>query len=81
MSGDVLRIAAIIRLGTALCEKHTCKCGAIEEPNGHHGLSCIKRAGRLQRHGMIKDVIWRAFTRARIPAIKEPNGLSRSDNK
>jgi hypothetical protein len=30
---------------------------------------------------MINDVIWRAFTRAKIPAIKEPNGLSRSDGK
>src|SRR5688572_2477023 len=30
---------------------------------------------------MINDVIWRAFTRAKIPAIKEPNGLSRSNGK
>ena len=30
---------------------------------------------------MINDVIWRAFSRAKIPAIKEPNGLSRSDGK
>lgn len=81
MSGEVLRIAAGIRLGTALCEKHTCKCGAIVEPSGHHGLSCTKGAGRQQRHGMLNDVIWRAFTRAKIPAIKEPNGLSRSDGK
>jgi len=81
MSGEVLRIAAGIRLGTALCEKHPCKCGAIVESNGHHGLSCIKGAGRQQRHGMLNDVIWRAFTRAKIPAVKEPSGLSRSDGK
>src|ERR1043165_2770024 len=81
MSGEVLRIASGIRLGTALCEKRTCKCGAIVEPIGHHGFSCIKGAGRHQRRGMINDVIWRAFTRAKIPAIKEPNGLSRSDGK
>ena len=30
---------------------------------------------------MINDVLWRAFVRAKIPAIKEPNGLSRSDGK
>ena len=42
MSGEVLRIAFGIRLGTALCEKHTCKCGATGESNGHHGLSCKK---------------------------------------
>jgi hypothetical protein len=81
MSGEVLRIAAGIRLGTALCEKHTCKCGAIVESNGLHGFSCAKGAGRQQRHGMINDVLWRTFTRAKIPAIKEPNGLSRSDGK
>src|SRR5688572_14720194 len=81
MSGEVLRIASGIRLGTALCEKHTCKCGVIVESNGHHGFSCIKGAGRQHRHGMLNDVIWRAFTRAKIPAIKEPNGLSRSDGK
>jgi len=81
MSGEVLRIASGIRLGTALCEKHTCKCGVIVESNGHHGFSCVKGAGRQHRHGMLNDVIWRAFTRAKIPAIKEPNGLSRSDGK
>jgi len=81
MSGEVLRIAAGIRLGTALCEKHTCKCGVTVEPSGHHGFSCIKGAGRQQRHGMLNDVIWRAFTRAKISAIKEPSGLSRSDGK
>jgi hypothetical protein len=30
---------------------------------------------------MINDVIWRAMTRAKIPAIKEPTGLSRTDGK
>jgi hypothetical protein len=81
MSGEVLRIASGIRLGTALCEKHTCKCGVIVETIGHHGFSCSKGPGRQHRHGMLNDVIWRAFTRAKIPAIKEPNGLSRSDGK
>src|ERR1043165_9148760 len=81
MSGEGLKIVFGIRHGTDLCAKHTCKCGAIVEPNSRHGFSCIKGAGRHQRHGMINDVIWRAFTRAIIPAIKEPNGLSRSDGK
>src|ERR1043165_3836475 len=44
-------------------------------------ISWILLHQRHQRHGMINDVIWRAFTRAKIPAIKEPNGLSRSDGK
>src|ERR1043165_7004768 len=72
MSGEVLRIASGIRLGTALCEKHTCKCGSTVESNSHHGFSCKKRSRRQHRHGMLNDVIWRAFTRAKIPPSKKP---------
>ena len=37
--------------------------------------------GRLARHHSVNDLIHRALTRANIPAIKEPKGLLKSDNK
>jgi hypothetical protein len=35
----------------------------------------------MPRHQQINDLVWRALTRANIPAIKEPTGLLRSDGK
>lgn len=80
MSGEVLRIAADRRLGTGLCESHACKCGVIVEPM-QWPFSYIKGAGRQQRHGIVNNVIWWPFTTAKIPTIKEPNGLSTSVGK
>ena len=35
----------------------------------------------MPRHQQINNLVWRALTRANIPAIKEPTGLLRSDGK
>jgi hypothetical protein len=53
----------------------------LVDARGTHGLSCKRSAGRTSRHFFINDLIWRALTRAGIPSIKEPSGLSRTDGK
>ena len=42
---------------------------------GFHALLCKFGIGRLSRHGIINDIVCRAFTSAGIPAHKEPTGL------
>jgi len=46
-----------------------------------HGLTCRRSGPRHQRHSQLNDILWRAFTRASVPAVKEPAGLSRDDGK
>jgi hypothetical protein len=42
-------------------------------------VSCKGNTSRAQRHLYLNDMVWRAMTRANIPAVKEPHGLVRSD--
>ena len=39
------------------------------------------RAGRVQRHAWLNDLIHRALIRAEIPSVRELSGLSRDDGK
>ena len=48
---------------------------------GTHGLACKRSAGRMGRHQFLNDMIWRAINRANVPAVKEPQGLLRTDGK
>ena len=68
-------------LGTTLCHQHTCTCGEQIDPLGHHGLACKNQLGRRSRHDEINDIVKRALVQAKIPALKEPSSLSRSDGK
>ena len=81
MSNETIRVAVGTRLGTRLCEPHTCPCGSLVDARGLHGLSCRRSAGRHARHSQLNDIIWRSLRRANIPASKEPLGLNRSDGK
>jgi hypothetical protein len=81
LSDEAVRVATGMRLGIKICEEHQCPCGATVDTLGTHGLSCRKSAGRHQRHSLINDIIWRALTKAKIQAIKEPSGLTRIDGK
>ena len=76
-----LRVAVSLRLGATMCAPHTCVCGAHVDSSGTHGLSYRKSAGRLMRHNAVNDLIKRALAAANIPAILEPNSLSRNDGK
>jgi len=46
-----------------------------------HAMVCKKAPGKIARHHVLNDIIWRAFGAAGIPAIKEPSGLDRQDDK
>ena len=81
LDDDAVRIAVGLRLGTDICEAHTCYCGARVDVRGSHALSCKRSNGRLIRHNNLNDVILRSLTRAGIPATREPHGLLRADGK
>lgn len=81
LSDEHLRIIISLRLGTSVCFPHTCKCGTNVDSSGIHGLSCRLNKGRSIRHSEANDVIRRAFVSAGLPAILEPQGLSREDGK
>ena len=74
-------MAVSLRLGYTVCEAHACPCGATVDPLGQHALSCKKNSGRVQRQAWLNDLIYRALIRSEIPAVKEPQGLSRNDGK
>jgi hypothetical protein len=81
MSDEEIRLAAGMRLGSNVCEPHTCPCGKLVDARGLHSLSCRRSAGRQQRHSSLNDTIWRALRRAGVQSTKEPLGLLREDGK
>src|SRR6218665_3365616 len=81
LSDEAVRVAVGLRLGSAICEPHTCVCGAPVSARGSHGLSCSLGFGRQARHSNINDIILRSLNRAGTPAIREPSGLTRLDGK
>jgi len=64
-----------------MCEPHQCPCGASVDAKGLHGLSCNGGTGQSARHHALNDLLWRALSKADIPAVKEPSGLLRTDGK
>ena len=79
---ESVRVAVALRLGAAVCAEHACRlCGRKVDALGHHGLSCLRSAGRLPRHAHLNEVVRRGLVSAGIPAILEPVGLDRGDGK
>lgn len=70
-----LSVAVALRLGVSSVHPHTCKCGARVLADGHHGLSCVRSAGRQSRHAGVNDLINRALVSAGVQNIREPTGL------
>ena len=81
MSSETICVAVGTRLGKRLCEPHTCPCGTCVDVRGLHGLSCRRNARHHTRLSQLNDIIWGSLCRAKIPASKEPLGLTRSDGK
>ncbi|KAJ0176783.1 hypothetical protein K1T71_007962 [Dendrolimus kikuchii] len=81
LDDTTFRIAASIRLGAPTVVPHHCQCGDKVGGSGHHGLSCVRSAGRIPRHAALNDIIRRALVTTGTPAILEPNGLCRDDGK
>jgi len=77
-----LRVAVGLRLGAPLVYPHNCCCGEAVLPDGRHGLSCRKSAGRQSRHGQLNDILLRSFNSIGITSLREPTGLCRgSENR
>ena len=81
MDNQLFRISCALRLGTKICHQHSCICGKNVHPNGIHGLSCQKSAGRHPRHSHTNDLIKRALVSCDTASIREPQGVSRIDGK
>jgi hypothetical protein len=78
---QTLQIAVALRIGSEICHPHICICGSQVDKWGHHGLSCLKSAGRIPRHSVLNDILKRTFSSVNIPCIIEPYGLLREDGK
>ena len=61
MDNASLRIACGLRLGSPLCQPHTCLCGKLVNELGRHGLSCKNAKGTHSRHSQANDLIKRAL--------------------
>ena len=82
MDDDTISFAVGLRLGSPLCNPHSCQhCGGEVDDLGTHGLSCRKSEGRHYCHAAVNDLILRAMSTAKIPSRLEPSGLYRSDGK
>jgi hypothetical protein len=81
LDDEAVRVAVGLRLGLSICVPHKCRCGAQVDAEGIHATVCKKAPGRIARHQVLNDLIWRAFGSAGTPAVKEPSGLNRQDGK
>ena len=81
LSDEAVRVAWHIDWG-AKPVYHTTVCMVkTVSARGLHGLACRRSGPRHQRHSQLNDILWRAFKKAPVPAVKEPPGLSRDDGK
>ena len=81
LGDEAIRVAVGLRLGANICQPHACACGVMVTARGTHGLSCVLGFGRVARHAAINDLIHRSLIKAGFPAVKEPQGMLRSDGR
>jgi len=81
LDDEAVRVAVSMRLGLALCAPHSCPCGGQVDAQGLHAMVCKQAPGRIGRHQVLNDIIWRSLGSASIPATMEPSGLVRQDGK
>src|SRR6218665_3404237 len=67
LSDEAIRVAVGLCLGANLCQPHTCACGVLVH--------------QRSRHASINDLIYHSLNKAGFPAIKEPQGILRSDGR
>ena len=77
LNNETVRVAVRMRLGLSLCVPHNCHCVTLVDAQGLHAMVCKKAPGKIARHHVFNDIIWRAVGAAGIPAVKEPSGLDR----
>ena len=81
LGDNELRIVTNLRLGIPTCAEHTCICNEKLGILGTYGLKCTKSRGRFSHHHSVNDIIARALNLANVPAMLEPDGIVREDNK
>jgi len=81
LDDEAIRAAVALHLGLDLGAPHTCRCGALVDARGQHGLVCKQAPSRIARHQQLNDLVTRALVSAGVPAKKEPVGLTRRDGK
>ena len=81
LDDEVFRIAVGLRLGVDNYETNSCVCGELVDVRGSHAISCKRNSGRIIRYNYLNNIIHRSLNHPAIPAIKEPQGLSRYDGK
>jgi len=81
LDDEAVRVAVGMRLGLSLCVPHSCPCGEQVDAQGLHATVCKMAPGRIARHQVLNDIIWRSMGSAGIPTTKEPSGLARQDGK
>ena len=69
---NVIIIIIIMRLGCSVCVPHTCRCGALVDVQGTHGLVCKQAPGKIARHQAVNVTVARAISAAGVPITKEP---------
>ena len=81
LADDAVRVAVALCLGCSVCISHTCRCGALAEVQGLHGLVSKQASSKTARHQAVNDVIARAVTSAGIPvtSLSVSQDLTASD--
>jgi len=69
------RLAAVGRHDVAI--DSSSYCATLVDAQGLHAMVCKKAPGKVARHHVFNDIIWRAVGAAGIPAVKERSGLDR----
>ena len=57
LSDETIRVATGFRLGTIICQQHTCVCGTMVDARGPHSLACGKSEPHHIRHSQLNDLI------------------------
>jgi len=77
MNDNTLRVAAGLRLGTAICAPHQCQhCDKEVDCFDTHTLRCHCSEGRHHRHATVNSTVHRALISEKIPSRLEPTSLS-----
>ena len=67
LGDEELRVAVGLRVGCPVVSAHVCTCGVPVAPDGFHGLSCHRSAGRASRHASINNILAMALRSAGVP--------------
>jgi len=57
LDDEAIRVAVALRLGLDLGAPHTCRCGALVDARGQHGLVYKQAPSRIARHQQLNDLV------------------------